>query len=120
MFVYNHLVTRTNILESGDGYMKLKIVDMRKFIRSLAIVMLSILFLLFTGLSNTYSKGEVRYKEQYIYQGDTLWSIAQQEAKQNKYYENEDIRIIVNEIRTINNMDNSNLKVGQKIKIPTF
>lgn len=100
--------------------MKLKIVNMKKFIRSLVIVMLSSVFLLFIGLSNTYSKGEVRYKEQYIYQGDTLWSIAQQEVKQNKYYENEDIRIIINEIRTINNMDNSNLKVGQKIRIPTF
>ena len=76
--------------------MKLKIVNMKKFIRSLVIVMLSSVFLLFIGLSNTYSKGEVRYKEQYIYQGDTLWSIAQQEVKQNKYYENEDIRIIIN------------------------
>ena len=100
--------------------MKLKIVNMKKFIRSLVIVMISILFLLFIGFSNTYSKGKVCYKEQYIYQGDTLWSIAQQEAKENKYYENEDIRNIVNEIRHINNMDNSNLKVGQKIQIPTF
>ena len=100
--------------------MKLKIVNMKKFTRSLVIAMLSILFLLFIGLSNTYSKGEVRYKEQYIYQGDTLWTIAQQEAKENKYYENEDIRNIVNEIRNINNMDNSNLKVGQKLQIPTF
>ena len=100
--------------------MKLKIVNMKKFIRSLVIVMISILFLLFIGLSNTYSKGEVHYKEQYIYQGDTLWSIAQQEAKENKYYENEDIRNIVAEIRNINNIDNANLKVGQKIQIPTF
>lgn len=100
--------------------MKLKIVNMKKFIRSLVIVMISILFLLFVSFSNTYSKGEVRYREQYIYEGDTLWSIAEQEAKENKYYENEDIRNIVNEIRHINNMDNSNLKVGQKIQIPTF
>ena len=100
--------------------MKLKIVNMKKFIRSLAIIMISILFLLFVGLSNTYSKGEVRYKEQYIYQGDTLWTIAEEELKENKYYENEDIRNIVNEIRNINKMDNANLKVGQKIKIPTF
>ena len=100
--------------------MKLKIVNMKKFIRSLIIVMLSILFLLSVGISSTYSKGKVQYKEQYIYQGDTLWSIAEQELKENKYYENEDIRIIVNEIRTINHMDNSNLKVGQKIRIPTF
>ena len=100
--------------------MKLKIVNMRNFIRSLLMVMISAVCLLFITLNNTYSKGKVQYKEQYIYQGDTLWSIAQQEAKENKYYENEDIRIIINEIKTINNMDNSNLKVGQKIRIPTF
>ena len=100
--------------------MKLKIVNMKKFIRSLVIVMLSILFLLFIGFSSTYSKGNVRYKEQYIYQGDTLWSIAEEELKENKYYENEDIRNIVNEIKNINNMDSANLKVGQKIQIPTF
>ena len=100
--------------------MKLKIVNMKKFIRSLAIIMISILFLLFVGLSNTYSKGEVRYKEEYVYAGDTLWSIAEEELKENKYYENEDIRNIINEIRNINNMDSANLKVGQKIQIPTF
>ena len=100
--------------------MKLKIVNMKKFIRSLIIVMLSILFLLFVGLSNTYSKGEVRYREQYIYEGDTLWSIAEEELKENKYYENEDIRNIVNEIKNINDIDSGNLKVGQKIRIPTF
>lgn len=100
--------------------MKLKIVNKKKFIRSLAIIMISILFLLFVGLSNTYSKGEVRYKEEYVYAGDTLWSIAEEELKENKYYENEDIRNIINEIRNINNMDSANLKVGQKIQIPTF
>lgn len=100
--------------------MKLKIVNMKKFIRSLIIAMLSIVFLLFVGLSNTYSKGEVRYREQYIYEGDTLWSIAEQELKENKYYENQDIRNIVNEIKNINNIDSGNLKIGQKIQIPTF
>lgn len=100
--------------------MKLKIVNMQKFIRSLVIVMASILFLLFVGFSNTYSKGEVQYREQYIYEGDTLWSIAEKESKENKYYENEDVRNIVHEIKDINHINNGNLKIGQKIQIPTF
>lgn len=100
--------------------MKLKIVNMKKFIRSLMIVMLSILFLLFVNLGNTYSKGKVRYREQYIYEGDTLWSIAEKELKENKYYENDDIRNIINEIKNINNIDSGNLKIGQKIQIPTL
>ena len=100
--------------------MKFKIVNMKKFARSLVIVVLSILFLLSVGLSSTYSKGKVEYKEQYIYQGDTLWSIAEQQLKENKYYENEDIRNIVIEIKSINNIDTANLKVGEKIQIPTF
>lgn len=120
MFVYNYLITRTKILRSGDDYMKLKIVNMQKFIRSLIIVILSILFLLLVGFSNTYSKGEIKYREQYIYEGDTLWSIAEKELRENKYYENEDVRNIVHEIKNINNIDSGNLKIGQKIQIPTF
>ena len=99
--------------------MKLKIVDKKKFARAVIVVIISILFLL-TGLNRTYSKGEIKYKEEYINTGDTLWSIAKKEADTNKYYENEDIRNIIEEIKDINQMENGNLKIGQKIKIPTF
>lgn len=100
--------------------MKLKIVNMKKFIRSLIVILLSVLFLLFIGFTNTYSKGEVQYREQYIYEGDTLWSIAEKELKENKYYENDDIRNIINEIKKINHIDSGNLTIGQKIQIPTL
>lgn len=98
----------------------MKIVNKKKFIRSFIIVTISVIILLFIGLNNTYSKGETKYKEEYIYAGDTLWSIAEREAKNNNYYENKDVRNIIIEIKEINHIESGNLKIGQKIKIPTF
>ena len=45
---------------------------------------------------------------------------AQEEAKNNKYFENKDIREIVSEIKRINKLDNLDLKEGQKLVIPTY
>lgn len=69
---------------------------------------------------NTYSKGEITYKEGYIYAGDTLWSIAKSEIESNKYFEDKDIRNVVYELKSLNNFSSSELYEGQKIKIPTF
>ena len=99
--------------------MKFKIVDRKRF----NIIILSIMFVLFCismFLNNSYSKEIIRYKEEYIYEGDTLWSIAQKEAQNNKYYENKDIRNIIIDLKTINNIEDNNLNIGQKIIIPTF
>lgn len=98
--------------------MKIKITNKKKFISSL-IIMVGVLLALFLGLNNTYSKTEMSYKEEFIYAGDTLWSIAEREEKGNKYYENKDIRSIVSELKDINHID-GNLKIGEKILIPTF
>ena len=98
--------------------MKIKIINKKKFISSL-IIMVGVLLALFLGLNNTYSKTVISYKEEFIYAGDTLWSIAEREEKGNKYYENKDIRSIVSELKDINHID-GNLKIGEKILIPTF
>ena len=76
------------------------------------------IIILFTN--KTYSKVDTKYKEESIILGDTLWSISQQEAKNNKYFENKDIREIVSEIKRINKLDNLDLKEGQKLLIPTY
>ena len=102
----------------GD-YMKIKIVNIRKFIISLSIS-LAFIFLLFVLFNNSYSKGDIRYKNEYILEGDTIWKIAEREAKNNKYYENKDIRNIVKEIKDINNINNEVLHIGDKINIPTY
>ena len=70
--------------------------------------------------NKTYSKVDTKYKEESIILGDTLWSISQEESKNNKYFENKDIREIVSEIKRINKLDNLDLKEGQKLVIPTY
>ena len=97
--------------------MKIKIVNEKKFIRSLTCLIM-ILFISTLGISFSYSKTKVSYKEDYILKGDTLWSIAQKELITNEYYKNKDIRDVIYEIKEINNLKDSNLKIGQKILIP--
>ena len=70
--------------------------------------------------NKTYSKVDTKYKEESIILGDTLWNISQEESKNNKYFENKDIREIVSEIKRINKLDNLDLKEGQKLVIPTY
>ena len=97
----------------------MKIVNVKKFIRTISIlVILILIIILFTN--KTYSKVDTKYKEESIILGDTLWSISQQEAKNNKYFENKDIREIVSEIKRINKLDNLDLKEGKKLLIPTY
>ena len=95
----------------------MKIVNKKKFVRSIIIVS-AILILTCLGFNNSYSKGKVKYKEDFIFQGDTLWSIAENQIKTNDYYRGKDIRKVVYELKELNNLQNKNLTVGQKIKIP--
>ena len=97
----------------------MKIVNKRKFIRSISILMIVISSLIIFS-KNTYSKGEITCKENFIYSGDTLWSISKKEIENNKYFEDKDIRDVVSELKEINNFSESNLKVGEKIRIPTY
>lgn len=82
------------------------------------------LILLVIGISliffnnNSYSKVEVKYKTELISLGDTLWSIAKRESQNNKYYQDKDIREIVYDLKQLNNLQASDLVVGQEIKIP--
>mgnify|MGYP002610430059 FL=1 len=97
----------------------MKIVNVKKFIRTMSILVILILIIILFS-NKTYSKVDTKYKEESIILGDTLWSISQEEAKNNKYFENKDIREIVSEIKRINKLDNLDLKEGQKLVIPTY
>lgn len=98
--------------------MNLKITNKIKFIRSILIILGMIIFIsLFIG-NISFSYGENNYKTIYVATGDTLWSIAKDEQMSNVYYENKSIRDIVNDIRNINSLNNSNLSVNQKLVIP--
>lgn len=97
----------------------MKIVNKKKFIRTMSILIILISSLILFA-KNTYSKGEIVYKEDYIYSGDTLWSIAKIEIKNNTYFKNKDIREVIDELETINNLNNRDLIEGEKIKIPIY
>ena len=88
-------------------------------IKSILLIVLAIIAVnsLFSG-SKSYSKVEVEYKSEYASYGDTLWSIAERESKNNKYYQDKDVREIIYDLKKINNMSNSDLSEGQEIKIP--
>ena len=89
---------------------KLKNILMLVFI----IIILNTIF----SIKSSYSKVEVNYKSEYASQGDTLWSIAERESKNNKYYQDKDIRYIIYDLKKLNNLQSSDLVVGQKIIIP--
>ena len=96
----------------------MRIVDKRKFFRMVLFVIGILFFIIFTFSNKSFSKGEIKEKEIYVSNGDTLWSIASEEKNNNLYYENKDIRDIIYEIKQMNNIENnSTLVVGQKITI---
>ena len=84
---------------------------------SIVIGMFIALLLLFmkTSLSHT----ETNYKKVAVIKGDTLWSIAKYEKENNGYYQEIDIREIIAEIKSINQLKTSNLTEGDELTIPT-
>lgn len=97
----------------------MKIVNRKKFVRNISILII-IFGLAIIFSKNTYSKAEISYKECYIYNGDTLWNISEKEIEDNKYFKNKNIREVIYELKNINNLSESALKVGEKIKIPIY
>ena len=97
-----------------------RIVNVKKFIVS-STILFSMVFIAVSTLVNVaYSKNNINYKTIYVAQGDTLWTIASEEQENNNYYEDEDIRDIIYDIKNINNLSASDLKVGQELKIPVI
>ena len=96
----------------------MKIVNKKKFIRSTCITVGLIVFVIMILSNISFSHTDVKYKEIAISSGDTLWSIAKYEGINNEYFENNDIRDIVDEIKYLNNLSSSNLNIGDKLSIP--
>lgn len=89
----------------------MRIVNRKKFIRSMAIVifLLVALFNISVAKSNTPEAEIITYT---ISQNETLWSIAKQFTPDNK-----DIRQTIYEIEKLNNLDNATIYAGQTIQI---
>lgn len=98
----------------------MKIVNKKKFIKSIVIILGVLLVISFIFVNKTLSHNEINYKKLYISSGDTLWNIAKQEKSNNIYFENKDIRSIVDEIKYTNNLESSCLEIGQELSIPTI
>lgn len=97
----------------------MKIINKRKFIRTISMLILILIGLIFWAKA-TYSNVETSYIEDYIYEGETLWSIASKQLEENRYFEGKDIRFIVEELKSFNNLKTSNVYEGEKIKIPIY
>ena len=76
-----------------------------------------IVILLYSIFNNTYSYKNQTYKTIRVSPGETLWDIAEIEKYNNEYYQDMEIREIVNQIKTINSLTNCNLYVDQELKI---
>lgn len=97
----------------------MKIKNRRKFILSLLILALIIIFTILLT-KNSFSHVESKTKIIYISSGDTLWDIAVLEQGSNEYYKNKKVRQIVEDIKYKNNLSNSYIYEGQKIEIPVY
>lgn len=118
MFAYNKFIKRNNVRKKGVVIMKT--VNMKKFIRSTSITIGLIALLILTLSNISFSHTEVQYKEIAVSSGDTLWSIAKFEKNNNIYFKEKDIRDVIDEIKYLNNLNNSNLNIGDKLTIPTI
>ena len=98
----------------------MKIVNKKRFIRSMTITIFLIIFIILMLINTSFSHTETSYKKIFVISGDTLWSIAKYERDNNIYFANKDIRYIVDEIKYINNLNGSNLKIGEQLEIPTI
>lgn len=92
----------------------------KKFVRAIIIILAVTFGILFLISTNTFSHQEIKYKNIAVIEGDTLWDIAENERKNNTYYKGQDIRDIIENIKSINNLKTSNLKAGQTLEIATY
>ena len=96
----------------------MKIVNMKKFVRSIVLMFGFMFGLTFLFINRSFSHNDATFKKICVSSGDTLWNIAKDEKNNNEYFENKEIREIVYELQTRNNLKNSDLKIGQELNIP--
>ena len=93
MFVYNHNInSEQHFVTRREGKI-MKIVDMKKFVRSIILMFGIIVLLTLIFVNKSFSHSETVYKKIYISSG---------------------------ELQNINNLKNSELKIGQELSIPTI
>ncbi len=77
------------------------------------IIMIGFVFLGMFGVQKTsYGESVPKYITIKVSQGDTLWTLAKDYVK-----EDEDIRDVIANIKELNNLKSSNIKIGQELVI---
>lgn len=97
----------------------MKIKNFKRFVTCIMVLMgiITILSLFWANYSLSHTEN-IKTKTIYASSGDTLWSIAQTEQKKNKYYENKNIKEIIEDIKSVNNLQTSNIYNCQELLIP--
>lgn len=98
----------------------MRIVNYRKFIMSMTLLIVLFLIFLLTLCNTVLSYGTPVYSTIYVEYGDTLWHISEVQANTNLYYEGKDIRYVIKDIRKINNLTSCSIYPGQELLIPTL
>lgn len=98
----------------------MKIKNVKKFIRSVLIIVGVMFILSLIIVKSVLSYQSYEYKIIYVKNGDTLWSIAGDLQKNNNYYEGKDIRYIIGDLKEINDLNNSQVYSKQELKIPVL
>lgn len=97
----------------------MRVVNIKKFIRSVLIILGLILMFSLIVSSSSFSHKQVEYTKFYVSEGETLWNIASDLQSNNLYYKDKDIRFIIEDLMDINNLENSSLYINQELNIPT-
>lgn len=98
----------------------MKIINRKKFVRTIVVIIGIIFFINILIPDRSYSYKDIEYKTIVVLSGDTLWTIAKDEKVNNEYYFGKDVRDIVQDIKSMNSLANANLKINQTLKIPTY
>ncbi len=97
----------------------MKIKNLKRFITFIIVLIGIIISLCLFGANYSFSHiDNIKTKTIYASEGDTLWSIAQIEQKKNRYYEDKNIKEIIENIKSVNNLQTSNIYNSQKLIIP--
>lgn len=108
MFVYYNYKNNSSRKEVIIMNKKIYLKNPERLIMSIAILVF-IIFGMF-GFQNVALGDSIpEYITITVSKGDTIWTIAKD------YYQQNDVRDIVEEIKKINNLENSNIKVGQEL-----
>ena len=96
----------------------MKIKNVKKFIRSILIILGISILIIFLISKGTLSHKEIEYKSIIVSEGDTLWNIAKFNQTNNEYYKDKEIGYVLNDLMKINKLSNSNIYINQELLIP--